>query len=148
MNIATASNRRPPNVEHLAPLSFNDAVTAWADQRFEPNGVGDTVIEVTVDHATITERALDVDGGIRGMLKKEQAVEYEARLSVSVRAVGPSGQQRSATSAEVWRTQTVGEDATMADKQKVLFDMIEASVRAMDAKLIPDFRRYFANYVL
>jgi hypothetical protein len=148
MNVATPVSRQPPNVEHLSPVSFNDAVTAWADRRFEPNGVGDTVIEITVEEGSIIERALDVDGGIRGMLKKEQAAEYEARLKLTIRAVGPDRGQRASAAAEVWRTQTIGEDASLSDRQAALLAIVEETVNAMDTRLMPDFRRYFADYIL
>ncbi len=148
LTFASAPSRQPPHVEHMSPVSFCDVVSAWSNRRFAANGVGNTRVVVTLELGTITERALDVDDGVRGMLKREQATEYEARVKVAVRALGPDGQQRAEAVAEAWQRRTLGENATLADRQTLLFEMVEATVMAMDAQLMPEMRQRFADYVL
>lgn len=142
------SSRQSPNVEHLAPISFRDAVSAWSARRFTANGVGDTRVTVTLEQGTITERALEVDDGVRGMLKREQATEYEARVKVAVRAIGPNGQVRAEAVAEAWQRRTLGENATFTDQQTLLYEMVEATVMAIDTQVLAEMQQRFANYLL
>jgi len=136
------------DAERLAPTSVRDAVAVWASRRFVANAVGETRVVVSLEEGSITERALDVESGLRGLFKNEQSVEYEVRVKVIVRAIGPDGQQRADAASEAWQARTLGEDADIAEKQMALFEMIEATILAMDRELMPGLQTYFADYLL
>ena len=141
-------SRQSPNVEHLSPVSFEEAIAAWSRARFLPNGVGTTRIRIIIERGTIIERPLDVDGGLRGMLKVEKETEYEARIKVAVVAEDSDGRERARVGAEVWKLRTVPEGISAFEKQKVLLEMVEATVLALDQKLVTELRSYFSDYVM
>lgn len=150
VSFAAGSGASGPASEEvrLSPTSVRDAVDRWASRRFVANGVGATRVVVSLEEGSITERALEVGSGLRGLFKDEQSVEYEVRIKVVVRAFGPDGQQRADAASEAWQTRTLGEDADTAEKQMALFEMIEATILAMDRELMPGLQTYFSDYLL
>ena len=144
----TFPSRLAPNVEHLSPVSFDEALTAWAEARFVPYGVGSIRLEVSLQTGTIHERRLTVDRGLGGLFKNEQAVEYEARIQVTMKAIGPDGVRHAEVESEAWQIRTLPEIATPTDRQLLLFEMVETTIHSMDRQIIPEFRQYFFAYIL
>ena len=141
-------SRQPPNVEHLSPVSFGEAVRAWSKARFVSNGVGSVRLLIELETGAIREQRLNVDRGLGGLLKNEQAIEYEARVQVVIKAIGLDGVVYAEVKAETWQTKTLPESASSLDRRTLLFEMVEATMQAMDQKIIPEFRKYFSTYIL
>ena len=145
---APLSPLQPPNVEHLSPVSFEEAVTGWANRRFSANGVGPTRFVVELNSGSLIERRLAVDSGLRGLLTNEQAIEYEGRIQVTLMALDGGGVVQAEASSEVWQTRTMAENVTPDDRQMLLYEMIETLVQSLDKEIIPEMRQYFGDYVL
>ena len=145
---APLSPRQPPNVEHLSPVSFEEAVAAWTKRRFNANGVGTTRLVIALNTGTLIERKLAVDSGLRGLLTNEQALEYEGRIQVTLTAVGSGGDVRAEASSEVWQTRTMAENATPGEQQMLLYEMVETLVQSLDKEIIPEMQKYFGDYIL
>ncbi len=141
-------SRQFPNVEHTAPVSFESALRAWSSARLRANGVGNIRILVELESASLTERRLPTDSGLTGLLKNEQAVEYEARIQVSIKAVDATQTVRAQAESEVWHTRTMAEDADAGERQLLLYEMVEATMFALDDEIVPELNRHFSDFVL
>lgn len=147
LNVLYEPPLRSPNVEHLAPLSFQTALNTWASRRFvkDPNS-GNTII-IRVKEGSITEKALPISTGITGAIKKEQQFEYESVLEVEFRLVGPGGSPIGDVTSRVWQRTTVTEGISDFEKRLVWLELVEKSVNELDAQLEQRFRQQFTNYI-
>ena len=145
---APVLSRQPPNVEHLSPVSFEEAINAWANRRFAANGVGSTRLTVALNSGSLVENQLTTNRGLRGLLTNEQATEYEGRIHVTLRAIDRDGIVRGETSAEVWLTRTMAEDASHEERQMLLYEMVETLVQSLDDQIISEMRQHFGTYLL
>lgn len=148
VKIKSVPPREPPYVDDMAPVSFAETVPAWARQRLVPAGSGVNLLEVTLVEGSITEQNLEIDGGIRGAFKKEQAFEYEARAKVLIRLIDPTGREHARATAEAWRKQTASEDTEHPEKRQIWFDLVEAVMKDLDARVAQQVRLNFGRFLL
>lgn len=134
---------RSPNVEHLSPVTFENAVRSWAQHRLRPTGVGRDQIVVTLTEGSITEKVLPTDTGITGAFKKEQAVEYEAVADVVVQLVESDGTVRAEATGRAWHSQTAGEKLSDHDRNMIWIGMIEKTLNELDTRIEAGIRQYF-----
>lgn len=132
------------NIEHELPVSLRGAARRWARERLQ--AVGQTGSAVfTVEEADFREERLKKTKGIKGIFTTDQVERYRAALTISVSISEPSG---SATArAKGTRSQTVPEDASLADREKVWFSMTEKLVKAVDAEMEKRIRRNLRTYI-
>ena len=137
---------RPPHVEHLAPAIPSIVVRRWAEQRLVPVG-GAARLRVTIEDARIVETPLAVDDSLTGVLTVEQAARLDGRVAVTVALIGPAGEPLASASGEATRARTVPEDATLNEREELMFQIVEDLAAALDEVLSANVRRYFADYM-
>lgn len=143
VQIVYKSPLRSPNVEHLSPTTFPKAIRTWSSQRFTLTGNRADRLVVILDEGSITEKALQVDTGLTGKFKKEQAVEYEAVLEVRVQVVNAEGAVRAEASGRAWRTQTAPEGISDYDRRMLWLTMIENAFNILDKDIVAEIKRVF-----
>ncbi len=136
----------PPNVEHQFAVSPSDAVDRWSAERLVANG-GRNRVWVIVEEASVVEVPLEVDQGIAGWFKTEQAERYDAVLKVTVRVSEPDGSNASVTGT-ITRSVTVPEDISLSDRQQVWADLTNKLVDDLNSELETAMRAHLARYLL
>lgn len=138
---------RTPNVEHLSPLSFENAVNTWASQRFETNLSSGNSIAILIKEGSITEKTLPISTGLSGAIKKEQQFEYESVLDVEVQIIGPDSSVRGDVTSRVWQRRTIEEGASDYEKRLLWLELVEAAVNELDTQLERRFRQDLSAYI-
>jgi hypothetical protein len=114
--------------------------------RLRASGVtGDA--RVVLREAKIVETRLAVQGGLRGAFTTEQGYRYDANIEVEIQLRDAGGVQRAFAKAQASRSRTVAEDATLAQKDKVLFDLVEATMTEINGEFERQIRQYLGRYV-
>jgi hypothetical protein len=132
------------NIEHELPVSLRGAARSWARERLQAVGQSGTAV-VTVEQADFKEERLTKTKGLKGIFTTDQVERYRARLTLSVMISSPTG---SATARAMGsRSQTVPEDASLADREKVWFSMTEKLVKAVDAEMEKRIRKNLHSYL-
>ncbi|MBB4266656.1 hypothetical protein [Roseospira visakhapatnamensis] len=139
----------PPHVEHLLPLAPDRAAGLWAEDRLQANGEGEVLVRFTVHDASVVEKRLTVERGLRGLLKTEQAQSYYAQLEATVELVDDvTGVSLGEANAKVWRSQTVPEDATMNERDETWFALVETLIGAFDTTMSARIAAHLGDHLV
>jgi len=134
----------PENIEHELPVSPEAAAERWARERLKPVGNRGVVV-VSIEEASFTETKLKRTGGIKGVFTTDQAESYDAKLRMSVKISDLRGEGVARATAS--RRQSVREDITLAQREKIWFKMVEGLIRDLDKELEKQIRAYLGQFI-
>jgi hypothetical protein len=137
----------PPHVAHLFPVPPGEAAARWARDRLAAGGPSGRLV-YKIREASAVETELETESGIQGLFTSEQSERYLARLVVEVRLLDDRGMTRAAVEAEVERSVTVPEDATLREREEAWFRLTEALMQDYDAELEGALYQYMAAHIL
>lgn len=150
LNVAAVKVEKPApstvqgSVEHELPVTLSAVAERWAQQRLKPVGQQGTAV-VRIEEAQMIEERLKKKGGIKGAFTTDQTERYRATLRMSVSIADQTGQAEARASGN--RTRTVAEDASLADREKVWFQMVESLSRNVDKVLEEQIRKHMTAYL-
>ncbi|MFV3073860.1 hypothetical protein [Niveispirillum fermenti] len=130
---------KPPNVDHLIPLTPSDSVRLWATSRLKAGGPQGRA-RVIIHDASVKEEDLDRTKGIRGWFTKDQSQKYAGKVQVEVVVEGTSRGYNGSVSATVARATTVAEDVTLAGREKTMLGLVRDLAADMDTELDKSIR--------
>ena len=122
-----------PYVDHLFPQEPAQVIRRWAEDRLAARGSSGTAMLIIVN-AGVTEEALARDPGLRGLVTIEQSERYEAEFAVRLVIDHPATRSSGATNALARRSITAPENASLADRELIWFELTENTIRDLDAK--------------
>jgi hypothetical protein len=139
---------KDPYVEHLMPLSPEQAVRTWVADRLKSTGVGIYTVRVQIEEASVLEVPLQTTTGVKGFFTTESEVRYEAKTTVVVQLIAADGSVEVQTRQTAWRTKSVSEKASLADREKAWFELVESQMQDLDPALEGGIRQYFGAVVM
>jgi hypothetical protein len=142
------STGKDPYVEHLMPLPPEKAVRTWVADRLRSTGVGIYTVRVVIEEASVLEVPLKTTDGVKGFFTTEAEVRYEAKTTVVVQLVAADGSVEVQTRQTGWRTKSVSEKASLADREKAWFELVESLMHDLDPALESGIRQYFGSAVM
>jgi hypothetical protein len=152
-SISTAQDYKspkiPPNVEHLSDLTPAQAVKQWSGMRLIAAGHGNS-LEVDIKDASIVKKDIPKQKtGIVGMFTAEQTEEYDGSLDVEIKIYSPQS-VLSVAHAEihVQRSQTLPENATILDRQRLYHQITLDLMKAFEAEADASIRQYLSRYLM
>lgn len=137
---------KAPNVEHKFPVTPEQAITAWVNDRLKTAGSNKTLV-VKIKNASVIEEKLPTQQGFSGMFKDEQAYKYTANVSLELRIYGDSPISIADTEVNASRFATLSEGATLVERDQLYYDLTKALMEDLNAELDKNINQYFANYI-
>lgn len=119
-----------PNVEHEFPVDIAKTAEGWVPGRLRAEGAAGTATLTVID-ASVVETKLDKETGLTGLVTTDQGHRYDATLTATLSAEDLTSQRAAEATVTVKRSQTVPEDATFNEREKIWYEMTE--------KLMADF---------
>jgi hypothetical protein len=138
--------QRAPNVEHAMPVSPAAVMHRWAADRLRPVGPAG-VATLTIKDASVVAQPLEKTGGLRGMVTTDQEVRYLGNLVVELDVNTAAGLGTGFASAAATRTVTAPENITLNQRDKILFELVEALARDLNATLEANVRAHLAPFL-
>ncbi len=136
----------PPNVEHEAPVPPMQAGARWVTDRLKAVGRSGRAT-VTIRQASIVERRLPRLGGLKGVFTTEQSERYDAVIEMTIEASDGRGLRVASATARAERSRTVPEDATLARREEIWFELVEALMRDFDRTFEAQIRKHLAAFI-
>ena len=112
----------PPHVEYEMPVRPVELVRGWVRDRLRPIGASGT-FRVVIKDASVVAEKLKTKGGIQGALTTQQGTNLIAKISVEIVYEQPSQGTSSSTSVNIFRTQTLAEDASINDRDNAYYQL-------------------------
>lgn len=134
----------PPQVEHLFPEVPSAVMRRWVADRLKPIGANG-VARVYIEQAGVRSEALARTPGLRGTFTVEQAERLVADFALRVEVETPAVRGYAFGSAQ--RTITVPENATLADREAIWFELTEATMRDLDDRMESAIRSNLSSVV-
>ncbi|MEK9662164.1 MAG: hypothetical protein VW644_10600 [Alphaproteobacteria bacterium] len=150
MQIEIVDEYRPPlkdpNIEHKVPQPPGLAMRRWAIDRLAATGNPDRRAVFTIQQAALTETPLPRTTGLRGAVTTDQTEKYE--LTLAGRFEIYEGRTRvGIATASVARSQTIAEDATLNDRDRVLFTMVEQAMLDFNKQMETGIHQFLGRYM-
>lgn len=137
---------RAPNAEHRSPANPIVVMERWTRDRLRAVGT-EGVARVVLTNAAIVETPLKVPGGLQGMFTTDQGTRYNATIEVEIQIRDGAGVQRGFAKARADRSRTIAEDATVAEREKLLFDLVEATMTEINGQFEQSIRQFLGRFV-
>lgn len=144
---AYAAPLAPPNIEHTMPGAPLEAAQRWVDDRLRAAGSSGTAT-FTLETMSVTETALEKKTGLTGALTTDQSERYDAVVSATITVDDPARNAKGRADATVERSITVPEDATLNEREQVLFDLAEKIMADFNIELEKNIRANLADFVV
>lgn len=135
-----------PNVEHLFPVSLAGTAMNWGRDRLKAVG-SSGVARLTVDRASVVEVPLKRTTGLQGLFTTDQAERYDGVVRVTLKIFDAGGEERATATATASRSQTVPEDISLDERDKVWFGMTEKMMGTLNNTLEKAIRENLAQWV-
>ena len=136
----------PDDVNHLFPTPPEIAIGLWVKDRLRASGtVG--VLRVTVDEASARSTPFATNTDLEGLFTKEQAERLDLRLRVTIEAIDASGQVNGSASADARRSRTLPEGITLAERERIYDQTVEALLYDYNASQERAIRQYLHLYL-
>ena len=136
----------PAHIEDRMPVSPETALRNWAEDRLVAGGVSG-VAKFIINSAAVTETKLSKKGGISGAFTTQQSHRYDADLRVELRLEGVPRVSKAFAEANVTRSQTIGEDASINVREQMWFDMTEALMKDYDPLMSASIQKHLGDFV-
>lgn len=139
----------PRHIEETMPVSPENALRRWVQDRLRPIGSQGT-LRVLVHDASATETALPTDKGFSGMFKTEQASRVDVTLSVTLEVLDSQQSVLSDINTTVSRSRTTPEGMKLNERDRLLYDLVEELMKdynmQVDQEIPTVFSRWLARY--
>lgn len=137
----------PPFVEHRAPVPPAEAAARWLRDRVVASG-GEHTLRLVVKEASIRETALERTQGVRGLFTTDQSHRYDAVLDVDLEIRNARGLRDGVVTSRSERSRTVAETISLAGRERVWFEMVEAMGQDMNSELDRGIRSTLVRFLV
>jgi len=138
----------PPYIEQQFPVSPSGTAEQWGHDRLQAVGGGGTAIYTVLRGDAIDVHLADNDsGGMFGQFTVPQSDRYDLTIAVKLEILDPSGQVVASVHANATQSHTVAADATLNDRERLWFDMTEATMKDLNGQLEKSIPLYLQAYL-
>lgn len=136
----------PKHVENRMPVTPEHALKNWARDRLRANGVSG-VAKFIIENASVTETELARSKGLTGVFTTEQAQRYDVGVKVLVRLEGVPRVSEAYAEADITRSQTIPENASVNVRDETLFNLTEQAMKDFDPQMSASIRKHLADFI-
>ena len=134
-------------VDHRMKTPPRKILEQWAKDRLQIGGISNTATFVILD-ASIIETKLAKNNTLYDFIRLQASERYHLKIKAQIIIKNDNGQTlASSTSSASW-SQTVREDASYIERQKIWFNMVEKSMKKFDEKMNEAVTAYLGDYTL
>ena len=137
----------PPYVEQQFPIPPERAIRQWIRDRIQPAGV-EGVAKVVINNASVKQVELPQKKDLESKFTTEQTERYDAVADVTINIYGTRGFRDGYTEAHVERTQTVPEDATLNERERIWYNMTDALMKDFNTQMEENIREYLQKFLV
>jgi len=104
-------------------------------------------VTVTIQESSAVEERLKTEGGLTGMLTKEQTERYVVVIAMEVTGFDPVGPRTATATARTRKTITVREDATVEQREQIWYDLTKDAMADFDAAMERQIKTILGSFL-
>lgn len=135
-----------PQIDHIMPVAPAAAAERWARDRLRAVGQSGRAVFIVKD-GKATETVLPKTPGLAGFFTKEQTGRYDAVIDVELEIRSDRGYRDAAVLGRAQRSQTVREDASPNERQRIMYELTEKLMAELNATLDANIRLNLPKYL-
>jgi hypothetical protein len=135
-----------PHVDQDFPTPPATAARQWAKDRLKAVG-SDGVAKFTILDGSAVDVPLPRTTGISGMLTQDQSDRYDVKLTVRLEVENRMGNHSGAITAGAQRSESVAEDMTLNEREKLWFEMTDELMKQLNAELEKQIGSHLKEFV-
>jgi len=140
------SSLKTPNVEHELPVSIEQAVRRWADDRLQAVGGANAYAVLTITEASVIETQLKKVKGLSGFFTNDQSERYDFKVAAELKIVTINGHKGLVT-AGAQRTKTVPENITLNQREMMYFERTELLLSDFNTQMEKNIRTFLVKFI-
>jgi hypothetical protein len=129
-----------PNIGQEFPTPPATAAERWISDRLVAAGTQGQAV-VTIVNANATETRLAQTKGLKGAFTTDQEWRYDAQVEMAIEVVDYNRQRTARATASAKQSRTVPEDASLADREQVWFNLTETLMGRFDQTFEAQIRK-------
>jgi hypothetical protein len=141
------SPRVAPHVEHQFPVTPEQALRRWAQDRLRAGG-GTGQARFLVTNAAVTEEPLPRTTGFIGAFKTEPDTRYTATIEATLEIIDTNGRRIAAATTRATRTKAVDEGVAPAERALIWRDFTDTLMRDFDGEMVRTIRSHLSEWVM
>jgi len=135
-----------PHVDQDFPTPPATAARQWAQDRLKAVG-SDGVAKFTILDGSAVDVPLPRTTGISGMVTQDQSDRYDVKLTVRLEVENRMGNHSGAITASAQRSESVAEDMTLNEREKLWFEMTDELMKQLNAELEKQIGTHLKEFV-
>ncbi|MFC4352322.1 hypothetical protein ACFOW6_12305 [Fodinicurvata halophila] len=139
--------REAPYVGHRFPDPLPEVAERWGHQRLKAEGPRNNA-RFTIQEASVVEQELAGTQGLKRFFVIDQSERYDARLRAELEIRDSSDGARRVVRADVRRSLTVAEDASLTEREAIWFQLTEDLMRRFDREMEQVVRENLTPWLL
>ena len=141
------NSTQSPNVGHRFPMSPEQALKRWAQDRLQVTGARG-IARFTILHAEATEKKLTKDETLTGLFKQQASEQYDSTVKARLEIIDSRGIKRAqVTAGATWR-QNIREDTSLADRRRIWLELVEKLITRFNSEMERSIQRFMTEYML
>ena len=140
------SPMKVPHVEHSAPMAPEKALRLWAARRLTAVG-GAGVARLVIENASLTDVRLKTQKGLKGAFTTDQSDRFEGSVKAELRIYQGGAAAAGYVVAEATHSRTLAEDASVTERRRVQFELVEALMADFDKEMEKNIRAYLGRWL-
>lgn len=135
-----------PHIEFDMPVSPENALKRWVQDRLQPIGRTGT-LRVVIRDASATETPLRTDKGFTGMFKKEQDAQVDMSVDVALQMLDDKQFVIAEVTGKQSRSHTELEGMKLNERDKLLYDMVEDLMKGFNSEVDGNIHATFGPWL-
>ena len=135
-----------PHIEHKLPISLAATATNWGRDRLKAAGKSG-VVRVIIRRASFIEVPLKRSPGLKGVFTRDQSQRYDAVIDILIELRDASGKIRVTAESVASRSRSVSEDISLAETEKIWFQMIEELMSDLNKSLVRQINKHMRAWI-
>jgi hypothetical protein len=136
-----------PHIELQVPVSPENAIRRWVQDRLQPRGTTGT-LRVVIKNASATETALPQSDSGANVFGNQPQTKVDVAVDVSLEILDDRQMVTAEVSAQAARAETLITDLKLNARDRILYNMVREVVRAMGDQLTPRIGTTFHNQLI
>ena len=135
-----------PHIEYDMPVSPENALKRWVQDRLQPTGRTGT-LRVVIRDASATENPLKTDQSWTGVFKKEQAARVDMSVDVAIQMLDDRQFVTAEVTGKQSRSRTRPEGQKLNERDKLLYEMVEDLMQGYNGEIDSNIRNTFGPWL-